>query len=314
MNLEGLELSAEVMAALAQGQPVVALESTVIAHGLPYPVNVETALAVEAEVRAGGAVPATVGVIEGRAVVGMDRHLITQFAEAARQPGQGSSSQENEQKVLKLGARDLGTAMALGLNGATTVGATARIAAMAGIEVVATGGIGGVHRGAAQSWDISEDMTALTRYPVLVVCAGAKAILDIPATLEWLETHGVPVVGWQCEEFPAFYTARSGCRLVFTFERLDELVRMWRLERSWGGRGVVVVQPPPKELPGVEAAVEEALSRAKVLGIRGAAVTPYLLSQLQELTDGKSLEVNVALLKRNAQTAAKIACELASQK
>jgi len=316
MNAEGIELSAEVATALAQGQPVVALESTVIAHGLPYPVNVETALAMEAEVRAGGAVPATVGVVGGRVVVGMDKCLIMQLGESAccDTPSAEGDVSPNKQTVAKLGARDLAAAVALGWDGATTVGATARVAALAGIEVMATGGIGGVHRGAAQSWDISGDLTALARYPVLVVCAGAKAILDIPATLEWLETHGVPVVGWQCAEFPAFYTARSGRRLGFTFECLDDLARLWQVERTWGGGGVVVVQPPPEEVPGVEVAIEAALSRAEALGIRGASVTPYLLAQVSSLTDGKSLDANVKLLKRNAQTAAKIACAIASKK
>ncbi len=318
MNREGIELSAEVATALTQGQPVVALESTVIAHGLPYPVNVETALAMEAEVRAGGAVPATVGVVGGRVVVGMNEHLITQFGKAARQGASSADAEQDaphsEQRVAKLGARDLAAAAALGRDGATTVGATVRVAALVGIEVMATGGIGGVHRGAAQSWDISGDLTALARYPVLVVCAGAKAILDIPATLEWLETHGVPVVGWQCTEFPAFYTARSGCRLDFTFEHLDDLTRMWQVERAWGGSGVVVAQPPPEDVPGVEVAIEAALSRAEALGIRGAAITPYLLAQVSALTDGRSLDVNIRLLKQNAQTAAKIACAIASKK
>ncbi len=318
MNREGIELSAEVVAALAQGQPVVALESTVIAHGLPYPVNVETALAMEGEVRAAGAVPATVGVVGGRVVVGMNEHLITQFGAAARQGASSADAEQdaprNEQRVAKLGARDLAAAVALGRDGATTVGATVRVAALVGIEVMATGGIGGVHRGAAQSWDISGDLTALARYPVLVVCAGAKAILDIPATLEWLETHGIPVVGWQCTEFPAFYTARSGHRLGFTFECLDDLARMWQVERAWGGSGVVLAQPPPEELPGIEVAIEAALSRAGALGIRGAAITPYLLAQVSALTDGRSLEANIKLLKHNAQTAAKIACTLASKK
>jgi pseudouridine-5'-phosphate glycosidase len=316
MNAEGIELSAEVATALAQGQPVVALESTVIAHGLPYPVNVETALAMEAEVHAGGAVPATVGVVGGRVVVGMDEHLITQFGASAWRdtPSAERDVLPSKQTVAKLGARDLAAAVALGRDGATTVGATVRVAALAGIEVMATGGIGGVHRGAAQSWDISGDLTALARYPVLVVCAGAKAILDIPATLEWLETHGVPVVGWQCAEFPAFYTARSGRRLGFTFECLDDLARMWQVERAWGGGGVVVVQPPPEEVPGVEVAIEAALARAEALGIRGAAVTPYLLAQVSALTDGRSLDANVRLLQQNAQTATKIASALASKK
>ncbi len=316
MNVEGIELSAEVAAALTQGQPVVALESTVIAHGLPYPVNVETALAMEAEVRAGGAVPATVGVVGGRVVVGINEHLITQFGESACRdtPSAEGDVSPNKQTVAKLGVRDLAAAVALGQDGATTVGATVRVAALVGIEVMATGGIGGVHRGAARSWDISGDLMALARYPVLVVCAGAKAILDIPATLEWLETHGVPVVGWQCTEFPAFYTARSGYRLDFTFERLDDLTRMWQVERAWGGSGVVVAQPPPEELPGIEEAIEAALSRAEALGIRGAAITPYLLAQVSALTGGRSLEINVKLLKQNARTAAKIACAIASKK
>ncbi|MGQ9898571.1 MAG: pseudouridine-5'-phosphate glycosidase [Acidobacteriota bacterium] len=314
MSREWLQLSEEVAAALAQGQPVVALESTVIAHGLPHPVNVETALAMEAAVREAGAVPATVGVVGGQVMVGLDEPLIRQFGETAHADERRDDKPPNKQKVVKLGARDLSAAVALGLDGATTVGATMRVAALAGIEVMATGGIGGVHHGAVQSWDISGDLAALAQYPVLVVCGGAKAIVDIPATLEWLETHGVPVVGWQCAEFPAFYTARSGCRLGVTFECLDELTHMWQVERMWGGHGVVVAQPPPEEVPGVEVAIAAALSRAKALGLRGAAVTPYLLAQVSELTGGRSLEVNVKLLKHNAKTAAKIAFSLASKK
>lgn len=315
MNIEAFDFSPEVAAALETGEAVVALESTVIAHGLPYPVNVETALAMEAEVRASGAVPATVGVVGGRVVVGMDKHLITQFGAAAGSPGEAQAAGQGvTRKVAKLGARDLSGAVALGLDGATTVGATVRVAALAGIEVMATGGIGGVHRGAGESWDVSGDLSALARYPVLVVCAGAKAILDIPATLEWLETHGVPVVGWQCMEFPAFYTARSGRRLSLTLERLDDLARLWQVERAWRGGGIVVAQPPPEEVSGVEPALETALARAATLGIRGAAVTPYLLAQVSELTGGRSLKANIELLKKNAQTAAKIASRLASQK
>ncbi|OYT69498.1 MAG: pseudouridine-5-phosphate glycosidase [Chloracidobacterium sp. CP2_5A] len=297
-----VRVAPEVAAALAEGRPVVALESAVIAHGLPYPANIETALAMEAAARAGGAVPATIGVSGGALVIGLDEPLITKF---------GASAQGGRGEVAKLGARDLAAAVALGWDGATTVGATARAAALAGIQVMATGGIGGVHRGAAQTWDISGDLMALARYPVVVVCAGVKAILDIPATLEWLEMLGVPVVGWRCREFPAFYTASSGRRLVFSAAEVGELARIWEVERAWRSGGLLVAQPPPEEAPGVEAAIQSALAAALAAGVQGAAVTPYLLAKVGELTDGKSLHANVALLKQNALAAAILARELA---
>ncbi|MCS7079445.1 MAG: pseudouridine-5'-phosphate glycosidase [Chloracidobacterium sp.] len=296
-----VQVAPEVAEALAEGRPVVALESAVIAHGLPYPANIETALAMETAVRAGGAVPATIGVSGGALVVGMDERLITQFGESARKG----------QPVAKLGARDLAAAAVLGWDGATTVGATARAAALVGIQVLATGGVGGVHRGAAQTWDISGDLMALARYPVMVVCAGVKAILDIPATLEWLEMLGVPVVGWRCSVFPAFYTADSGRRLPVSVGQVGDLARLWAVERAWGGGGLLVVQPPPEELSDVETAIQSALAEAEAAGVHGAAVTPYLLAKVSELTDGKSLEVNTALLRHNALTAAAIACGLA---
>ncbi len=299
-----VRVAPEVAEALAEGRPVVALESTVIAHGLPYPVNIETALAMERAVRAGGAVPATIGVVGGVLVVGLDERLITQFGESAQGgPRSGSA-------VAKLGARDLAAAVALGWDGATTVGATARAAALAGIQVMATGGIGGVHRGAAQTWDISGDLMALARYPVLVVCAGVKAILDISATLEWLEMLGVPVIGWGCRVFPAFYTADSGRRLLFSVEQIDDLARVWEVEQAWNGKGMLVVQPPPEEVPGVETAIQAALAEAAAAGMCGPATTPYLLGKVSELTGGKSVEVNRAVLQHNALTAAVIASGL----
>lgn len=299
-----VEFAPDVAVALAEGRPVVALESAVISHGLPYPVNIETALALEAVVRAGGAVPATIGVSGGAVLVGMDKHLITQFGRAT----------QDGRSVAKLSARDLAAAVALRQDGATTVGATARVAAMAGIEVMATGGIGGVHRGASRTWDISGDLPALARYPVLVVCAGAKAILDIPATLEWLETLGVPVVGWRCREFPAFYTASSGYTLNVTVERLELLAHLWRVERTWQGGGMLVVQPPPEELPDAEMVIQTALAEAEAEGVQGAAVTPFLLSRVCTLSGNKSLDVNVTLLKCNASVATLLACELARQR
>lgn len=292
-----VRVAPEVADALAAGRPVVALESTVLAHGLPHPVNIETALAMEAAVRAGGAVPATIGVSGGAVVVGMDEQLIVRFGESAREG----------RTVAKLGARDLAAATALGRDGATTVGATVRAAALVGVQVMATGGIGGVHRGAAQTWDVSGDLMALTRHPVAVVCAGVKAILDIPATLEWLETLGVPVIGWRCRTFPAFYTADGGRSLLFSVERVDDLARVWEVERAWRGAGLLVVQPPPEDVPNVEAAIQAALAEAEAAGVRGAATTPYLLAKVGELTGGKSLEVNTALLKHNALTAGMLA-------
>lgn len=296
--MQHLALSAEVQAALAERRPVVALESTVIAHGLPYPVNLEIARAMEAALRAEGAVPATIGIRAGQIAVGLTTDEIEQLATARH--------------VLKVSRRDLAVALATRQLGATTVAGTMLCAHLAGIRFFATGGIGGVHRGAATSLDISADLTELSRTPVMVVCAGAKAILDLDLTLEYLETQGVPVLGWQTSEFPAFYVSSSGRPL---HQRVDDLATMAAIARAqWecGLSGLVAACPIPAEhaldLAPLEAATEEALRLAQEQGIRGSAITPFLLSQVAHLTEGRSIEANKALLLNNARWAARFAC------
>ncbi len=291
----------DVQAALDSGRAVVALESTVIAHGLPYPRNLEVAREMEAIVRAGGAQPATIGVVGGRPTIGLDDATIERFATA--------------EGVLKLARRDLAVAIATGRDGATTVAGTMALARAAGIEVFATGGIGGVHRGARDSWDISGDLTELSRTPVLVVCAGAKSILDLPATLEMLETLAVPVVGYRTDEFPAFYSTSSGLRVTARADSPAEAAAIWRAHRRFGGgSGMLLVVPPPAEsaLPPeeIETALTQALAEADRRRIHGAEVTPFLLSALKDRTGGRSLEANVALLRNNARVAAEVAVAL----
>ena len=300
-----LSVAPDVAIALASGRPVVALESTLISHGLPYPHNVEVAQALEDEVRAGGATPATIGVVHGVPTIGMQPEAIKRFA-------QGSG-------VLKLSRRDIAYAVARGRDGATTVAATMALAAAAGIQVFATGGIGGVHRGAAQSWDVSADLAELARSAVLVVCAGAKAILDLPATLEQLETLGVPVLGLATDELPAFYSRSSGLPLPWRVESPAEAADVWRAARANDGTGIpgglLLCVPPPEEvaLPrdAVETAIERALSRAAEAGVRGQAVTPFLLAAMAEETHGESMATNIALLRQNARVAAQVAGALA---
>jgi pseudouridine-5'-phosphate glycosidase len=302
MNETHIYLPDHLRAARDAGQPIVALESTVISHGLPYPQNLELAHAMEAEVRAGGAVPATVGVAAGVPTVGMSSEQIERFAQSS--------------DVLKLSRRDIAYAVALRRDGATTVAATMTLAAQAGVSVFATGGIGGVHRGARESWDVSGDLTELARTPVLVVCAGAKAILDLPATLEYLETAGVPVLGLTTDEFPAFYSASSGLPIPARIETVAEAAATWRAHRALGGAGVLLAVPPPPEvaLPRgeIDAAIERALARAAAASVRGQAVTPFLLSAVAEETHGESMRTNIALLRQNARVAAQMARELAS--
>lgn len=288
-------------AAHADGQPVVALESTVIAHGLPFPHNLSLARAMEAEVRELGALPATIGVVRGVPTVGMDDAQIERFAQA--------------EDVLKLSRRDISYAVAMQRDGATTVAATMALAAQVGVEVFATGGIGGVHRGARESWDISGDLTELARTPVLVICAGAKSILDLPATLEYLETVGVPVLGFGTDEFPAFYSADSGLPVPARVDTPAQAAAVWRAHRALGGAGMLLVVPPPAEvaLPSAEVgvAIEHALARAAAAGVRGQAVTPFLLSAVAEETGGESMRTNIALLRQNARVAAQVAVALA---
>lgn len=296
-----LDIGSEVKEALASGAPIVALESTIISHGMPWPQNVETALRVEAAVREAGAVPATIAVIGGRLVAGLDRAGIERIGKAGA-------------TVEKASRRDLPRLLASGADGATTVAATMIIAAMAGIRVFATGGIGGVHRGAETSWDVSADLDELGRTPVCVVCAGAKAILDLPKTLEYLETRGVPVLGYRTSELPAFYSARSGIALVERAENPGEIALRMRAARSLGYlSGIVVANPVPEALSMdrtvMEAAIDRALKAAAEAGVRGREVTPFLLAKMKELTSGESLEANIALVLNNAALAAAIAVE-----
>lgn len=299
-----LEVGQEVREALAAGKAVVALESTIISHGMPWPENVETALRVEAAVRAAGAIPATVAIIGGRLVAGLDRAGIERIGKAGL-------------AVEKASRRDLPRLVAAGADGATTVAATMIVAAMAGIGVFATGGIGGVHRGAESSWDVSADLDELGRTPVCVVCAGAKAILDLPKTLEYLETRGVPVIGYRTDELPAFYSAHSGIALVERADSPRDIALRMRASRELGlGSGMVVANPVPENMAmergEMEAAIETALAAAKVARIKGRDVTPFLLGKMKELTAGESLESNIALVLNNADLAAKIAVELSA--
>jgi pseudouridine-5'-phosphate glycosidase len=296
-----VQLSEPVRAALEGGRPVVALESTVIAHGLPWPQNLEAALDMEATVEAGGATPATVAVVDGRLRAGLERPTLERLA-------------RKDERVPKLTRRDLGLALADGGLGATTVAATMLIARWAGIRVFATGGIGGVHRG--DSGDVSADLPELARTPVAVVCAGAKAILDLPRTLEWLETFGVPVFGYQTDELPAFFVRSSGLPVQ---RRVDSAAEAARLIRAhWGvglTSGVLIAVSAPEDQAAdpaqVEEAIAQALSEAAEAGVRGKEVTPFLLSRVAQLTGGKSVNANLALLRQNAAVAAQIAVALA---
>ena len=294
-----LDIHPEVAQALQRGAPVVALESTIIAHGMPWPQNVETALAVEAEVRAHGAVPATIAVIDGRLRAGLDRPAIEAFGRA------GPS-------LPKASRRDLPLLLARGQSGATTVAATMIIAALAGIRVFATGGIGGVHRGAGASFDISADLQELARTPVAVVCAGAKAILDLPLTLEYLETHGVPVIGWRTDRLPAFYTRDSGLPLVQRADDVAEIAASMRVQWGLGyPGGLVVANPIPAEfeMPRdvITQAIAAALAEADAQGIASKAITPFLLDRVATLTGGDSLASNIQLVLNNARLAARLA-------
>lgn len=297
-----IQTSELVGAAVAAQQPVVALESTVISHGLPFPHNLNLARSMEGEVREQGAQPATIGVVGGVPTVGMSDSQIEHFAQASG--------------VLKLSRRDIAYAVAMARDGATTVAATMALAAMAGVQVFATGGIGGVHRGAETSWDVSGDLTELARTPVLVVCAGAKSILDLSATLEYLETAGVPVLGYGTDAFPAFYSADSGLPVPARADTPEDVAAVWRAHLLYGGGGgMLLVVPPPADvaLPAgaAEDAIERALTRANAAGVRGQAVTPFLLSAVAEETHGESMRTNIALLRQNARVAARVAAAIA---
>jgi len=297
-----LKLHADVRAALADGQPVVALESTIIAHGMPYPQNVETARRVESIIRQQGAVPATIAILNGQLVVGLTK----QELEAV---GHG-------REFLKVSRRDLPVVVAKKLSGATTVAATMFIASLAGIRVFVTGGIGGVHRGAPQTLDISADLLELATTDVAVVSAGAKAILDIGLTLEFLETHGVPVVGYRTDDFPAFYSRSSGFGVDFRVESPGELAGILRAKWDLGLRGgVVIANPIPAEhalaAEVVDKAIQTALSEANEQQISGKAITPFLLARIERITGGASLAANVELVCNNAALGAQLAVEFA---
>ena len=300
-----LDLHPEVAEALRHGRPVVALESTIISHGMPWPQNAETALRVEAAVREHGAVPATIAVIEGRLTAGLTREQIESLAR------QGLA-------VPKASRRDLPLLMAQGRTGATTVAATMIIAAMAGVRIFATGGIGGVHRGAATSFDISADLQELARTSVAVVCAGAKAILDLPLTLEYLETHGVPVLGCGTDELPAFYSRCSGLKLQHRVDTPLALARVLQAKWQAGLEGGVVIANPiaaEHEIPQARmaACIQQALAEAQAQGVAGAAVTPFLLARVSELTGGASLAANIELVLANARLAARVAVAFAAE-
>ena len=302
MNKKLLDLSPPVAAALEAGCPVVALESSVISHGLPYPRGVEAALAMEQAIWQNGCIPAIVAVLKGRLKVGLTQDEIEHLA-------------QNGAQIAKASRRDLPVLCAKGLDGATTVTTTMMIAHMAGIEVFATGGIGGVHRGIEYSLDVSADLEELACTPVMVVCSGAKVVLDLGMTLEYLETHGVPVLGYRTMELPAFYTRRSGYALDHRVETPAEIAAVFRAQRDLGLRGgTLVCNPIPEEYamnPRVAAdAIEKALREAAEQGIRGNALTPYLLARVKEHTGGESVECTMRLLLENAKLAAQTAFEL----
>src|SRR6202167_1900688 len=296
-----LDFPPEVAEARSAKKPIVALESTIITHGMPYPRNVETALAVEHAVREVGALPATIAVIEGRLRVGLSGEEIDRL-------GQLSGG------VVKASRRDLALVAARKGSAGTTVAATLFMASLAGLEVFSTGGIGGVHRGAEETFDISADLVELARTRVAVVCAGAKSILDIEKTLEYLAPQGVAIVGYRCDEFPAFYARSSGFKLEHRCDGLHDLARMIRLQRDIGPGGLLIANPIPQDHALEQAAIEEriaeAVAEAKAQGVGKKEATPFLLKRVVELTGGQSLEANVALIKNNAMLAAQAAAEL----
>lgn len=292
-----LKIAPHVRDALAAGMPVVALESTIISHGLPYPENLALANELERVVQEGGAVPATIAVAGGEIRIGLDQEVLVQLAR-----------QEN---VAKVSRRNIAAVLARGELGATTVAATMLSANLVGIRVFATGGIGGVHRGAAQTMDISADLTELARTPVCVVCAGAKSILDLPLTLEYLETQGIPVLGVGTDRFPAFYTPDSGLPVPTRVADAAEAAAVARMHWALGGGGVVVAVPIPAgdALPSdlVNEAIEDAITAAGERGVQGAAWTPFVLDEVRQRTKGLSVQANVALVKHNASVAAALA-------
>jgi len=297
-----IDTNAEVAQALAEGGAVVALESTIISHGMPYPENLTTAREVEQIVRDHGAVPATIALVDGRLRAGLDDAALDRLAK----PGE----------VFKASRRDLAAMVASGATAGTTVAATMYIASLCGVRVFATGGVGGVHRGADQTFDISADLIELGSTPVTVVCAGAKSILDLPRTLEVLETHGVPVIGVGTDEFPAFFSRSSGLPVSHRVDSAPELARLVNAQRQLGLQGGVLVANPipvPDAMDAEEIGViiERALSDADEQGVKGKDITPFLLARINELTHGRSLTANVALIRHNAAFAADLAVALA---
>jgi pseudouridine-5'-phosphate glycosidase len=297
-----MEISPEVAEARVNMRPLVALESTIITHGMPYPRNVETAREVEDAVRSTGATPATIAVIDGRFKIGLEPDEIERLGKLSG-------------GVVKASRRDLAPLVARKGSAGTTVAATMFVAALAGIEIFATGGIGGVHRGAEETFDISSDLVELARTPVAVVCAGAKSILDIEKTLEFLETQGVAIVGYRCDEFPAFFARSSGVKLDHRCDGLRDLARMIRLQRDIGPGGLLIANPIPETFAMEERAIEqriaEAVAEAREQGVGRKEATTFLLQRVVELTGGRSLEANIALIRNNAILAAQTAVELA---
>ncbi len=296
-----MKINREVLKALKEGKPVVALESTIISHGMPYPKNVETALLVEKAVRDEGAIPATIGIIDGVPIIGMTKDEIEQFGK--------------RHGIIKVSRRDLPVVYAKKEWGATTVAATMILAKQAGIEVFVTGGVGGVHRGAQETFDISADLEELAKTDVTVICAGCKAILDLPLTMEYLETKGVPVLGYQTNELPDFYTRHSGIMLEHSIKDAKEAALIIKAKRDnnlFGG--ILIANPIPEKYAMdqtvIDKAIEDALKDMKKEGIKGKDTTPYLLKRVTELTKGDSLESNIHLILNNASVGAKIAKEI----
>ena len=302
--MDYLDIAPEVAAALSAGKAVVALESTIIAHGMPFPQNLQTARQVEQEIRDGGAVPATIAILDGRLKAGLSAAEIDRVA-------------QSPQEMVKASVRDMPVLVASKAHGATTVASTMRIAAMAGIRIFATGGIGGVHRGAAKSLDISADLQEMAKSDVAVICAGAKSILDIGLTLEYLETLGVPVVTLGSDDFPAFYSRESGHKSPFRADSAQEIAAIAHAKWQMGlAGGLVIANPiaPADEIPAIDMdrQIHAALVEADTMGVKGKAVTPFLLKHVAALTEGRSLTANIALVRSNARLAAAIAVAFAA--
>ena len=299
-----IKYSRDVQTAISDGNPVLALESTIIAHGMPYPQNLEFAHEAEEVARRYGATPATIAILNGEVCIGLDKDQLKILA--------------SDKNVKKVATREIGTTLTLGGHGATTVSSTMHLAHQAGIKVFATGGIGGVHRGAEKDLDISADLMELSRTPVIVISAGAKAILDLPKTLEYLETMSVPVIGYRTTDFPAFYSSRSGLELHQSMSSPDDIARAFIAQCSLGvGSGMLIANPAPPEieipLDEMSVIIEIALQDAARLGIMGKELTPYLLGRIVELTEGRSLVTNRALALNNVHIGAKIAVSLAER-